>query len=71
MDKNDVKEETKILLNDKDIDKNKKVGKIRYCINNFFKTLFQKNVQYDTFFYKNKSLENTFWSSQIVKYKKL
>ncbi|SOS77398.1 rhoptry protein ROP14 [Plasmodium sp. gorilla clade G1] len=66
MDKNDVKEETKILLNDKDIDKNKKVGKIRYCINNFFKTLFQKNVQYDTFFYKNKSLENTFWSSQII-----
>ncbi|CAC9696212.1 rhoptry protein ROP14 [Plasmodium sp. DRC-Itaito] len=66
MDKNDVKEETKILLNDKDIDKDKKIGKIRYCINNFFKTLFQKNVQYDTFFYKNKSLENTFWSSQII-----
>ncbi|SOV74673.1 rhoptry protein ROP14 [Plasmodium sp. gorilla clade G3] len=66
MDKNDVKEETKILLNDKDIDKSKKIGKIRYCINNFFKTLFQKNVQYDTFFYKNKSLENTFWSSQII-----
>ncbi|SOV12257.1 rhoptry protein ROP14 [Plasmodium gaboni] len=66
MDKNDVKDETKILLNDKDIDKSKKIGKIRNCINNFFKTLFQKNAQYDTFFYKNKSLENTFWSSQII-----
>ncbi|CRH01001.1 rhoptry protein ROP14, putative [Plasmodium relictum] len=66
MEQNETDEPTKILINDKEIDKDEKLSKIKSCIRNFFNNLFSKNSPSDSFPYKNKALENTFWCSQTI-----
>ncbi|CRG93713.1 rhoptry protein ROP14, putative [Plasmodium gallinaceum] len=66
MEQNETDEPTKILINDKEIDKDKRLNKIESYIKNFFNNLFSKSPLNDSFPYKNKALENTFWCSQTI-----
>ncbi|SBS87314.1 rhoptry protein ROP14, putative (ROP14) [Plasmodium malariae] len=67
MEKNDINKSTKILINNKEIDSIQSLTTIKNYIKIFFeKTFIQNSTSSETFQYKSKALENTFWCAQIV-----
>lgn len=65
----DFRDPTKLMINSKEIDKVKAFAKIKNSINNIFKQIFC-NDNNNSYIYKVKDIESTFWCSQIVRKKK-
>ncbi|VTZ66303.1 rhoptry protein ROP14, putative [Plasmodium chabaudi chabaudi] len=61
----DFRDPTKLMINSKEIEKVKAFSKIKRSINNIFKQIFC-NDNDDSYIYKIKGIESTFWCSQII-----